>query len=73
MSPPPRLLHDRYDAGLEVDAIVETLDDAWAAFEIELGHARLDGAAANLLKYAGRVDDRRTGQRARLVVITGTG
>lgn len=73
MSPPPRLLHDRDDAGLEVDAIVETLDVAWAAFEIELGHARLDEATANLLKLADRVDDRRAGPRTRLMVITSTG
>jgi len=67
------VLHYRDNTGLEVDAIVETPDGAWAAFEIKLGHARLDDAAARLLKFAGRVDDRRTGQRARLVVITGTG
>ncbi|MBW6455797.1 MAG: DUF4143 domain-containing protein [Trueperaceae bacterium] len=67
------VLHYRDNTRLEVDAIVETSDGAWAAFEIKLGHARLDEAAANLLKFADRVDDRRTGQRARLVVITGTG
>lgn len=67
------VLHYRDNTGLEVDAIVETSDGAWAAFEIKLGHARLDEAATNLLKFADRVDDRRTGQRARLVVITGTG
>lgn len=67
------VLHYRDNTGLEVDAIVETSDGAWAALEIKLGHARLDEAAANLLRFADRVDDRRTGQRARLVVITGTG
>jgi len=67
------VLHYRDNTGLEVDAIVETPDGAWAAFEIKLGHARLDDAAANLLKFADRVDDRRTGPRARLGIITGTG
>lgn len=67
------VLHYRDNTGLEVDAIAETPDGAWAAFEIKLGQARIDDAATNLLKFADRVDDRRTGRRARLVVITGTG
>lgn len=67
------VLHYRDNTGLEVDAIVETPDGAWAAFEIKLGQARIDDAATNLLKFADRVDDRRTGERAPLVVITGTG
>ncbi len=67
------VLHYRDNTGLEVDAIVETPDGAWAAFEIKLGQTRIDDAAATLLKFAERVDDRRTGPLARLGVITATG
>ena len=67
------VLNYRDDTGLEVDAIVEAKDGIWAAFEIKLGQARLDEAAANLLEFSARVDHRRVGQPSRLTVVTGTG
>lgn len=67
------VLHYRDNTGLEVDAIVENADGTWGAFEVKLGQARIDDAATSLLKFADRVDDRRTGPPARLVIVTGTG
>ena len=63
--------HD--NTGLEVDAIVEAADGRWAAFEIKLGPRLVDEAAANLLKFADRVDTDRSGKASALGVITGTG
>ncbi len=63
----------RDNTGLEIDAIVETAAGHWAAFEIELGAARIDEAAASLLRFAERVDSKRSGRPATLAVITGTG
>jgi predicted AAA+ superfamily ATPase len=63
----------RDNTGLEIDAIVETAGGRWAAFEIKLGAGRIDEAAANLLRFADRVDPKRSGKPATLAVITGTG
>lgn len=63
--------HD--NTGLEVDAIVETADGRWAAFEIKLGHRLVEEAAANLLKFADRIDTDQSGKPSILGVITGTG
>lgn len=46
------VLHYRDSYDLEVDAIVESADGRWAAFEIKLGQSWVDEAAANLLKLA---------------------
>lgn len=48
--------HYQDNTGLEVDAVVELPDGRWAAFEVKLGHAHVDEAAANLLKFRDRVD-----------------
>lgn len=54
---------------MEVDALVE-MDDAILAVEIKLGHSKevVDGAAANLLKFAKLLDG-----NVVPVVITGSG
>ncbi|MCT1563410.1 ATP-binding protein [Corynebacterium glucuronolyticum] len=61
--------HARLEDGLEVDALVE-MDDAILAVEIKLGHSKevVDGAAANLLKFAKLLDG-----NVVPVVITGSG
>jgi predicted AAA+ superfamily ATPase len=60
--------------GLEVDAIVETRDGRWAAFEVKLGGPRpIDEAAARLLRFARQVDTAKAGPPACLGVITATG
>lgn len=67
------VLHYRDSDGLEVDAIVEARDGRWAAFEIKLGSNRIDEAAANLHKFAQRIDTDTCGPPAVLGVIVGSG
>lgn len=68
------VFHYRDNTGLEVDAIVESFDGSWIAFEIKLGgHERIDQAAKNLLRFRDRVDTSKTGEPAKLAVITATG
>jgi uncharacterized protein len=68
------VLHYRDSDDLEVDAIVETADGRWAAFEVKLGGEKLiDEAAASLKKFSKRVDTGRTGGPAALGVIVATG
>lgn len=66
------VLHYRDQSDLEVDAIVET-PARWGAFEIKLGVARVEEAAANLARFAMRVDTSRRGEPSVLGVIVGTG
>ena len=40
----------RDETGLEADAIVETTDGRWAAFEVKLGQREIDAAARCLVK-----------------------
>lgn len=59
--------------GLEVDAIVES-DGRWAAFEVKLGgEDPIEEGAASLLKFAGEIDTRRSGQPSTLGVIVAGG
>lgn len=67
------LYHYRDNTGLEVDAIVQRRDGAWAAFEVKLGQRAIDDAAASLLRLAERVDVERHGRPVALGVITGWG
>jgi uncharacterized protein len=63
--------HD--NTGLEVDAIVETADGRWGAFEIKLGGKLIDEGASNLTTFVNRIDTRKSGAPAIAAVITGTG
>jgi predicted AAA+ superfamily ATPase len=67
------VLQYRDSSGLEVDAIVETRDGRWAAFEVKLGQGQVDDAAASLLRFAERIDTSRCGAPALLGVIVATG
>lgn len=67
------VLQYRDNLGLEVDAIVETAEGRWAAFEVKLGPGQVDDGAASLLKFADRVDTSKVGQPAALGVIIGFG
>ena len=49
------VFHYREESGLEVDAIVETPDGRWAAFEVKLGERWVDEAIENLRRMAGRM------------------
>ncbi len=68
-----RVLHYKDNTDLEVDAIIETADGRWAAFEVKLGTGAIDGAAASLLKFAERIDTEKCGRPKMLGVIVGTG
>ena len=68
-----RVLQYRDNTGLEVDAIVETADGRWGAFEIKLGGKLIDEGASNLASFIDRVDTTKSGAPAIAAVITGTG
>ncbi len=68
-----RVLQYRDNGGLEVDAIVETGNGRWMAFEVKLGHGQIDDAAASLMRFAKRIDTARCGSPALLGVIVATG
>ena len=63
----------RDSSDLEIDAIVETTDGRWAAFEIKLGGSPVDDGASSLQKFIKRIDTAKCGEPAALGVIVGTG
>ncbi|CAN5603465.1 hypothetical protein BH23ACT3_BH23ACT3_13910 [soil metagenome] len=65
--------HYRDSDDLEIDAVVTASDGRWAAFEVKLGQADIDMAAANLLNFARKVDTTKVGEPASLAVVTATG
>ena len=68
-----RVSHYCDSGGLEVDAIIETGDGRWMAFEVKLGQGQIDEAAASLVRFAARIDTARCGSPALLGVIVATG
>lgn len=68
-----KVYHYRDSRGLEIDAIIEYADGTWGAFEIKLGIGAADLAAANLLKFADKIDTQKVKAPASLTVITGNG
>ena len=56
-----------------MDAITQSNDGRWAAFEVKLGEGRADEGAGNLLRLAERVDPKRMGEPAPLGVIVSSG
>jgi predicted AAA+ superfamily ATPase len=68
-----KVFHYRDSRNLEVDAIVEYPDNTWAAFEVKMGFSAQDEAAANLLAFAGKIDQPKMGAPAALTVITANG
>jgi hypothetical protein len=67
-----QVAHFRDRHGLEMDLVVSLPDGRWGGVEVKLGGGRIDEAAENLLKVAGRVDEMRTGKPSFLMVLTGT-
>lgn len=59
--------------GHEVDAVVSTRGNRWAAFEVKLNPKDVDTAAASLRHFASKIDTERHGPPACLGVITATG
>lgn len=64
-----KVWHYRDSSGLEVDAIVSYDYGRWAAIEVKLGFHQIDAAAANLLKFASKVDDSKMGKPGALIVV----
>ena len=67
------VLDYRDNTGLAVDAIVETGDGSWAAFEVTLGQGQIDAAAESLLTFAQRVNTGKCAAPKALGLIVGTG
>jgi predicted AAA+ superfamily ATPase len=67
------LYHYRDNSGLEVDAVVETQDGNWGAFEIKLGAHRVDEAAGSLLRMRKKMTENGVKAPACMVVLTGGG
>lgn len=65
--------HYRDNTGLEVDAVVDAGPGRWGAFEVKMAAARADEAAANLLRFAERVDPAPIGEPSVLGVIVAGG
>jgi uncharacterized protein len=66
--------HYRDNFELEVDAVVEARDGRWAGFEVKLGgEDQIESAVSSLLKFAERIDTKKSGEPARLGIITATG
>jgi hypothetical protein len=68
-----QVLQYRDNTGLEIDAVVESADGRWAAFEVKLGFGGADEGAAQLLRFVERIDTRKCGGPAVLGVIVGAG
>ncbi len=61
----------RDEKDFEVDAIFRTSSGKWGAIEIKLGSGYVEEAANNLLKFKERVDIKKCGEPAFLMVLTG--
>lgn len=59
----------RDNKGLELDAVVEATDGRWCAFEIKLGHSRVEEGARNLLALRGKLADEVNDRCGGLVVV----
>lgn len=64
--------HYRDKNGLEADAILRLQDGRWAGVEVKIGGEKnIEDGAANLRSLAEKVDQKRTGAPAFLMVLTG--
>ncbi len=69
-----QIYYYRDNTGLEVDAILERSDGRWIAAEIKLGGGHgPDEAAASLLRLRNKVNLRKVGEPAKLLVVTAGG
>ncbi len=67
------VFHYRDQTGLEADAVVALHDGRWGAIEIKMGQAKVDEAAANLLRLKNRIDENKMHAPSFLMVLTGNG
>jgi hypothetical protein len=59
----------RDNKGLEVDAVVESTNGRWGAFEIKMGHYRAEEGARNLLALRDKLTDEVNARCGALVVV----
>lgn len=65
--------HYRDKSGLEADAVIRLRDGRWAAIEVKLGgEARIEEGATHLQALKKKVDCKKSGDPAFLMVLTGT-
>lgn len=62
----------RDETDFEVDAIIRSSRGKWGAIEIKLGAGYIDEAAQNLIKFKEKVDTKKCGKPAFLMVLTGS-
>ena len=67
------VFHYREKAGLKVDAVVETADGRWAAFEVKLGDRWVEQGMANLRRLGARMIQGGRGKPSALAVIVPNG
>lgn len=67
-----RLSYYRDKNDFEVDCILETSDGKWGAIEIKLGAGEIPTAVDNLIKFKDKVDTKKYGEPAFLMVLTGS-
>jgi len=67
------VFHYRDQTGLEADAVVALHDGRWGAIEVKMGQAKVDQAAANLLRLKARIDETKMNAPSFLAVLTGNG
>ena len=63
----------RDNTSLEVDAVIDSGDARWAGFEVKLGHAQVEEAAAESLRFRDRVDTDACGASTVLAVVVTSG
>ncbi len=68
-----QVFHYREKEGLEVDAVVETADGRWAAFEVKLSERWIEDGAKNLRKLARRMEHSDRDKPSALAVIVPNG
>ena len=59
----------RDNKGLEIDAIVETVDGRWVGVEVKLGHNRVEEGAANLLAMREKLSSEASANCGALLVV----
>ena len=66
------LFYYRDNKDFEVDFILKTANDKWGAIEVKLGAKQIDEAAETLKKFKTKVDLKKSGEPAFLMVLTGS-
>lgn len=64
------VFHYRDKTGLEADAVVVLRDGSWGAFEVKMGAAGFDAAAANLKKFVDRINTNKMREPSFLAILT---